>query len=44
MRIRRLAYRYTIIRIGHTATGIRGDNAYLRLAIVRRSAARDVEQ
>jgi len=43
MRTRRRAYRYTIIRIGHTATGMWGDNTYLRLAIVRRSAARDVE-
>ena len=44
MRSLRRAYRYTIIRIGHTATGMRGDNTYPRLAIVRRSAARDVEQ
>ena len=44
MRIRRRAYCYTIIRIGRTATGMRGDNTYLRLAIVRRSAAHDVEQ
>jgi len=44
MRIRRRTYRYTIIRIGHTATGMRADNTYLRLAIVRRSVARDVEQ
>jgi len=44
MRIRRRAHRYTIIPIGHTATGMRGDNTYLRFAIVSRSAARDVEQ
>jgi len=44
MRILRRAYRYAIIRIGHTATGMRADSTYLRLAIVRCSAARDVEQ
>jgi len=44
MRIWRRAYRCMIIRIGHTATGMRGDNTYLRLAIVRHSAARDMEQ